>query len=203
MARLQQITVWEEAGPYLQMLRDTVGNDIRPLLVTEGGAPFAIFREVMSYIDYLGYLYTGLGEGKSARRLVQFLEDVSAKVDPSYKTWARVVYQMYRCGPVHEFAPKILQNDRGQTLAWQSYRGGRKNHNDVFYEKPIVVSHLEPLQDNGRPFWWLPVSSDCLVEDLEASIDIFSGLPDHVERIDAWNRAAKRLGPPQSFNFSI
>ncbi len=201
MAEPKQITAWAEAGDYLQMLRNTVGNDIRPLLDTAGGAPFAIFREVMSYIDHLGNLYST--EKTVGERFARFLRDVSAEVDSNYAMWATQIYDMYRCGPVHEFCPKILKNDHGQRLDWFSYRGSRKNQNLELDGRPIIVSHLEPLHNNGTSVWWLPVSSECLVEDLEKSIDTFAGRFDHAERISAWNLAAKRLGKPQPSKFSL
>jgi hypothetical protein len=201
MAKIDHIATWAESGAYLQMLRDTIANDIRPLLATKGGAPFAIFREVMSYIDHLGELYCG--KGQSADRFVLFLTDVFAKIDPNYAIRAQEIYHMYRCGPVHEFCPKILQNDSGQTLAWLSYPRGRKNVPFEPLGKSTTVSHLELLHDRGRSLFYLPMSSACLVDDLDEAIEIFSCSPESVERVTAWNRAAKRLGKPHRCDFSL
>jgi hypothetical protein len=201
MSEPELIKRWEDTGPYLRMLRNTIVNDIRPLLETEGGAPFAIFREVMSYIDHLGDLYCG--KGKSRERFVLFLTDVFAKIDPNYATRAQEIYHMYRCGPVHEFRPKILENDKGQMLAWLSYRGGRKNVKFEPLGDSATVSHLELLHDRVRSLFYLSMSSDCLVDDLDEAIDIFSRSSESVERIAAWNRAAKRLGKAHRCDFSL
>ena len=98
------ISQWPDALPYLSNLAATVNGDIRPLLGTSGGAPFAVSREVLSYVDHLGHLYSG----KSAvgDRTVQYLSNVMSLTDQNYLKRAREIYQMYRCGPVHEFEPK-------------------------------------------------------------------------------------------------
>ena len=59
MAQVPTISKWIEAKPYLENLRGSVEADVRPLLSTPGGAPFAISREVLSYIDHLGHLFSG------------------------------------------------------------------------------------------------------------------------------------------------
>ena len=92
------------------MLKGTVAADIRPLSDVPGHAPFAICREALSYIDYLGHLYSGRGQvGERSR---EFMKQLMAKVDQNYGKRAAELYQMFRCGPVHEFEPKVLENKK-------------------------------------------------------------------------------------------
>jgi hypothetical protein len=110
--------------------------DVQPLLALPGAAPFAINREVFCYIDHLGHLYSGkVGERQVGARFQDYLKEVMCKIDPNYGQRATVIYQMYRNGPVHEFAPKVLKNNKGQLLEWFCYTGGRNNHNSEVPEK--------------------------------------------------------------------
>src|SRR5437764_1458320 len=111
MADVPSIAAWPDARPYLQVLKDSVGADIRPLLATVGAAPFAITREVLSYVDHLGHLYTG--KAPVGQRSRDYLTDVVSRVDPRYAKRAGEIYEMYRCGSVHEFAPKVITNSKG------------------------------------------------------------------------------------------
>src|SRR5882724_5711221 len=115
MADVTTIKVWADARPYLVTLKGTVNADIRPLLATAGAAPFAICREVLSYIDHLGHLYLGrVGAGQVGERSRVYLKQILANVDPNYGKRAGEIYQMFRCGPVHEFEPKVLENKKGE-----------------------------------------------------------------------------------------
>jgi len=110
---------------------------------------------------------------------------------------------MYRCGSVHEFEPKLLANSEGQSLWWACYRGGR--HARVVIEgQEAEVTHLTPLPSAlGGSFFWLPVSTVCLIDDLVASIDCFAQSGPEADRVAAWNRAAQDLGAIVWFEFKI
>ena len=125
MAQVPILTKWQEAGAHLQMLKSTIAADIQPLLNVPGHAPFAICREALSYIDHLGHLYSGRGQGQVGERSREFMKHVMAKVDLNYGRRAAELYQMFRCGPVHEFEPKILENKKGELLVWFCYAGLR------------------------------------------------------------------------------
>lgn len=195
-----KIKVWDEAGIYLDMLAQTVINDVVPLLNTPGGAPHAIAREIFCYIDYLGALYTGKDPAKDELqpvrlRFIKYMKEVMREVDGSYSRWAEVIYNMYRNGPVHEFDPKLLQNKEGKFLGWFSYRGARYNQLVHCEGHSINVSHLNPF-----PSWWdpnfylLPVSTFCLIQDLLSSIEKFKkALREPSARIQPWNEAATIL----------
>lgn len=200
MANVPVIKTWAEARPYLVTLKGTVDADIRPLLATAGAAPFAINREVLSYVDHLGHLYTG--KSKVGQRSKDYLVAMMAKVDPNYAKRAGEIYEMYRCGSVHEFAPKVLTNATGQSLGWLCYKGDRNARMSI-EGREVTVTHLDPLPSTQSGRFWLPVSTVCLIADLEGSIDAFVQAGPEADRVAAWNSAAQQLGAPVPFNFVV
>lgn len=200
MADVPVINAWSEAQPYLQTLKGTVAADIRPLLATVGAAPFAINREVLSYVDHLGHLYTG--KPQVGQRSRDYLVDVMSKADPNYAKRAGEIYEIYRCGSVHEFSPKVITNSKGQSLGWFCYKGERKARINVEGQE-VMVTHLEPLPSAQAGGFWLPVSTVCLIGDLEVSIDHLAQAGSEADRVAAWNRAAQELGAPVTYEFEI
>ena len=199
MAQVPIVSTWQEASAYLQMLKGTVTADIRPLLDVPGHAPFAICREALSYVDHLGHLYSGRGQVGDRSR--EFMKQIMAKVDANYGKRAAELYQMFRCGPVHEFEPKVLENKKGELLAWFCYAGLRVDSFEVDGGK-ISVVHLEPVASTTAGRFWLPVSTKCLVEDLMCSIKVFEKAGSENERVTAWNRAARDLTTPEPYDFT-
>ena len=189
---LSTIQAWPEATTYLTELRDTVRANVRPLLQIPGGAPFSVCREVFCYLDHLGHLFTG--SNQVGQRFTSFLRTVMSTADDGYREWADVIYQMLRNGSVHEFAPKVLENNQGQLLGWGFYGGPR---NDATHGP-----HLR-LRLEAPGLYTLPVSSPCLLDDLEAAIEVFRTLGIENERVTLWNRAARELTVPRPFNFPV
>lgn len=195
MAQVPTVTIWQDAVVYLQRLKGTVIADVRPLLDLPGHAPFAICREVFSYVDHVGHLYSGKdGVGE---RFCLYLKEILKSADARYEERCKEIYQMFRCGPVHEFEPKILENKRGEVLVWLCYAGDR---NDTLEGTTCNVSHLKLIAIDPKTFW-LPVSTKCLIDDLTASIDAFAVAGPEDERITAWNRAARKLAVPEPYDF--
>jgi hypothetical protein len=181
--------------------RETVGRDLRRLLGDQG-APFAICREAVSSIDHHGHLYTG--STQCGPRFRTFMDRILGEVDPNYRRRAGEVYQMYRCGTVHEFEPKVLRNRNGQTLAWLCYQGNRVAQQiDAAEIGPLTVTHLEPVEHVAGQSFWLPVSTNCLLDDLVAAINRFIAAGPEVERVAAWNQAAQELAAPEPFEFTV
>src|SRR5262245_148099 len=121
MAQVLEIGTWEDARPYLENLKRTILADVRPLLDLAEGAPFAVCREVLCYVDHLGHLYSGRqGIREVGNRFKDYLKQMMAlsQIDSNYGKRAEEIYQIYRNGPVHEFEPKILENRKGQLLQW-------------------------------------------------------------------------------------
>jgi len=198
MSKIPNLKEWEDASEYLINLRNTIVNDIQPLLKTEGAAPFAISREVLCYIDHLSHLYTGRTE--VGKRFSIFLNDVASKVDGNYRSRSEEIYRMYRNGTVHEFEPKTLENNKGDLLYWLCYKGERIENlkiEGIEYQ----VTHLIPCGGNGR--YWLPVSTKCFIEDLIEFINLFINSGPKDERKTLWNRAAMELNNPVTYDFKI
>lgn len=181
------------------MLKGTVAADIRPLLDLPGHAPFAICREVLSYVDHLGHLYSGRGQVRDRSR--EFMKQIMAKNDPNYGKRAAELYQMFRCGPVHEFEPKVLKNKKGELLKWFCYAGPRQDSCELD-GKCISVVHLELVAFAASDRFWLPVSTRCLIDDLMCSIEVFERAGPENERITAWNQAARDLTTPEPYDFT-
>ncbi len=201
MAQVPTNSNWQEARPYLDNQRAVVEGDLRPLLA-DHGAPFAICREVVSSIDHLGHLYTG--SSHCGVRFRAFMENVLGDVDPNYRRRAGEVYQVYRCGTVHEFEPKVLENRRGQMLAWLCYRGKRVGEQiRMDWCGEITVTHLEPVAYVAGRTFGLPVSTICLLDDMVAAIDRFILAGPEDKRVMAWNRAARDLTAPEPFDFTV
>jgi hypothetical protein len=199
MAKVTIIQTWQEAGTYLQMLKRTVAADIRPLVDLPGNAPFAVCREVLSYVDHLGHLYCGRGQvGERSR---EYMKRIMARVDPNYGKRAAEIHQMFRCGPVHEFEPKVLENKKGELLLWLCYAGLRVDSFELDGQR-ISAVHLEPVAAAGNKRFWLPVSTRCLIDDLMCSIEVFERTGPEDERITAWNRAARELATPEPHDFT-
>lgn len=200
MADVPVINAWPEARPYLHTLKATVNADIRPLLATAGAAPFAINREVLSYVDHLGHLYTG--KPQVGQRSRDYLVHVMSRVDPNYAKRAGEIYEMYRCGSVHEFAPKVITNSKGQSLGWLCYKGQRRARINVEGQE-VMLTHLESLASSQAGKFWLPVSTVCLIDDVEASMDHLAQAGPEADRVAAWNRAAQQLSAPVVYEFTI
>ena len=198
MTKIPVLNEWNEASEYLINLRSTVVNDIQPLLNTEGAAPFAISREVLCYIDHLSHLYTGRIE--VGKRFSIFMNEVASKVDDNYRSRSEEIYRMYRNGTVHEFEPKTLENNKGYLLYWLCYRGERVENLEIEGSKYQVI-HLVPCGGSGR--YWLPVSTKCFVDDLIEFINLFIKSNQDDERKTFWNRAARELNNPVTYDFKI
>lgn len=212
--KLSVVESWDEARSYLEMLAQTIKDDLCPLLRTKGGAPHTISREVFSYVDYLGALYVGTsgvecnkwdGLARVGIRFKRYLEEVMSKCDEGYKGYSEVIYQMYRNGPIHNFEPRNLRNGN-KLLIWAEYQGSRKGGKlPVDKGRAIIVDHLVPCKlPNGRNTYCLPVSANFLIDDLLNSIHIFkNGLGNPDERVNRWNETAKILSKPKECNFNL
>jgi hypothetical protein len=114
------------------------------------------------------------------------------------------VYQMYRCGTVHEFEPKVLRKKNGQTLAWLCYQGNRTaQHINPPGIGPLTVTHLEPVAHVAGRSFWLPVSTNCLLDDLVAAINRFIASGPEADRVAGWNQAAQELSAPEPCEFTV
>ena len=202
MATLGTIKNWDDARPYLATMKQTILADVRPLLDLPERAPFAVNREVFCYIDHLGHLYSGTW--KNITRFQNYLKQVMCKIDPNYKKRAKEIHEMYRHGPVHQFAPKVLKNKKGQFLGWLCYAGVRNDDNFEDSEIKLIATYLKPMENpTDNEVSYLPVSMLCLIEDFLSSIGEFQKMGAEDARVTAWNRAARELTRPKCFEFVV
>jgi hypothetical protein len=141
-------------------------------------------------------LYTGRTE--VGQRFTNFLKEVASKIDPYYGSRAEEIYRMYRNGTVHEFEPRTLKNNKGELLFWLCYCGERIDNLNI-EGMDYKVTHLVVFGNNGK--YWLPISTKCLIEDLIEFINVFIQSGPEDERRTFWNRAARKLNKPASFDF--
>jgi hypothetical protein len=204
MTQLREIETWRDASIYFENLKKTVLGDIWPLLNVSGATPFAICREVLCYVDHLGHLYSGKnGPRQVGARFKDYLRQVMREIDPYYCKRAGEIYQMYRNGPVHQYAPKVLKNKNGLRLVWHCYNGRRSDNIEIL-GRNLRVTHLE-LVEHPRldKTFCLPVSTVCLIMALVRSIDIFQRDGSENKRLTNWNRAACKLNSPECFEFEV
>jgi hypothetical protein len=186
-----------EAVDYLEMLARTVDLDIMPLLHVKGAAPFSIARQVLCYVDHLG----ALAEGRASTRGMtayakNFIANYLAQVDASYTGGGELLYEMYRHGTVHNFAPQRVAKS-GVTYKWYFHDGARKER--IGSDQ---VQHLQPI---GRPDGsaHLPVSTACLIEDLKTAITLFARDLQHDadgQLLGKWNRHAAFISKPKKLS---
>jgi hypothetical protein len=189
---LTTIKTWPEASVYLQELIDTIDGDVKHLLTARGGAPFAICREVFSYVDHLGHLFSG--EDKVNDRFQAFVKDVMIHARSEYPNWASVLYQMYRNGPIHQFGPKVVRNTKGQRLIWSIYLGAANDQH--------AGPHLQVRGDRSSDYV-LPVSSVALIDDLQSAIRALKTMGPEPVRVARWNKAARRLLKDANCEFQV
>jgi hypothetical protein len=165
-------------------LKVTAENEIEPSVKyghEKGRMNFAVPRLVLSYVDYLGVLYHGYGGSRTTtnRRILSeakyakdFLKDVFGSIDPDYKLHGDLLWEIYRNGAIHLYSPKVLKDKTsGSIIGWITYTGGKVGI--LPDETPVV--HLLPqfLNDNT---WALPLSIDCLYDNLIAAVEKYAEL---------------------------
>ena len=207
--KLHYIDRWLESAGYLDMLINTVKDDLFPLRgkdqggCTDGGAPHAISREFSCYVDYLGALYTGWAEwNKSSDRFAEYLKAVLGEINKAYRQHADLIREMYRNGPVHEFDPKVVFNSSGDKCGWLASVGTSPGCHDFGDGQKIQVYNLTIVAHPNIPkVYWLPVFTSELLDDLIKSINLFkNGVGDLTARVICWNRAVGILNNPVRFN---
>ena len=191
------ITEWQDASVQLNNLKGAIERDLVPLLSTPQGASFTIAREWSCYVDHLGALYSG--SQQASPRFRDYLTFVLGEVDEAYRDLAGVLLHMFRHGTVHEFDPKVLVNQSNQTLGWAMFTTPRReDFIEIEDGRQFFAAHLKitPHPDVGNQFA-LWASTHSLVTDLLASIEVFAnGLGDPTQRVQRWNRVAKKQVSP-------
>lgn len=169
---------------YLQTdLKASVKNDVYPVLQLDkkDGGYFAVPRLVLCYVDFLGALYCGFS-GTNLRRIAtstkarRYLRNVMWMVDPGYRSEADALIEVYRHGTVHLYAPSPLKRTSdNRILEWLAYKGPRRQMLSAGTTSAKWIKHLECHQHDANTDV-LPISINCMYEDLQQSIDEYCGL---------------------------
>jgi hypothetical protein len=198
-------------------LKESIKNDIGPILQPEKeeGGYFGVARLVLCYIDFLGALYGGCEDKTNKRKIATpgkalcFIREVLGSVDRHYKEHqykdhqgkdhdnADLLYEMYRHGTVHLYAPKVLKRKQGgRELQWLLYKGEREKW-VIADRRAVKVRHMQPITKDAESDW-LPVSINCLYDDLNAAIDEFCHRLQHQPELRRrWKSTAKALRDPE------
>lgn len=171
----------EEISEYLLGdLTNSVINDVSPCLSlhSKDGGYFAVPRLVLGYIDYLGNLY--------GTKHKSFLKKIFGIIDPNYKKYGDILWEIYRNGLTHSYQPKTLENE-DQKISWLTYKemGIRLNlRRPIHYKRTseiiqdhyrLSVTHLLPQKMHDY-IWIQPISIVCLYGDLLAAIEKYEYL---------------------------
>lgn len=210
-------TTWIGDNPSPEMaakhLRDVVAATARfetsRLVTPEETAFFGAVRAVMSDLEYVASLYCGW-DGENRRRIqtgaktVRFMEYVvaAASSNDGYARWSRHLYELYRCGLIHQRLPKVLRSEAATTrlLGWA-----------LMYDR---VDRLGPNRDNAEvrhlrlhkvdgDLALLPVSVLAIYEDFFAACEYFAALLEEesaagdAELLTRWWQTWNTLGSPE------
>lgn len=171
----------QEIRRCLDDLTTSAKNDIQPIIQLKNpeGGYFGVPRTVLSYIDYLGALYRGYNGERdrngvrriaTSRKAEHFITEIMSQIDPVYRETGRLLYRMYRHGTVHLYRPNALRRQDGRMIAWISYKGPRQGLVSDGNRLNISAQHCIPIRLTDTEDR-LPVSINCLYDDLLASIE--------------------------------
>lgn len=170
-------------------LQFSIKADLRPLVASDG--LFGVPRQFFCYVDFLGALregptpsttkwkkQQGIPDLATTAKAEKALKELFGPIDAGYDMHAKVLVRMYRHGLVHAFMPRTLvRKSDGQELFWYSYSGRRRCSIEKVYpsESAHAVTHLRVMPHHqGFPNCFvMPVSINCLVEDLNDAINAF------------------------------
>lgn len=120
------------AGLLISLVKKPLEQIVSSLQIENGAIPIesddTILLLVFTYIDLLGYLYTGKRKN-TAENAVQFLRDYLGRIDIRYKQVGGLLYEALRHGLVHLGTPKRILLQNGKTLDFSFARNGRREDN--------------------------------------------------------------------------
>ena len=176
----------QEIRRCLNDLATSARNDIEPIIqpTNPEGGYFGVPRAVLSYIDYLGALYRGYnGEQDrngvrriaTSRKAEHFITEIMSQIDPVYGESGRLLYRMYRHGTVHLYRPNAMRRPDRRIIAWISYKGPREGLVSDGNITDVPARHCKPIRWSDEEDR-LPVSINCLYDDLLSSIERYYGM---------------------------
>lgn len=168
----------------------SANTDIAPIIQPtkpEGGY-FGVPRAVFCYINFLGLLYEGWSGKKKKKKnkkesektdfgtttqAKKYIREVLGEIDELYKINCDVLYDLYRHGTVHIFAPKKMISgvDNKKSIEWLLYKGDRESWQ--YYEsRAKKFRHLRIVEWNNNRYI-LPLSISVLYADLIESLVLY------------------------------
>jgi hypothetical protein len=173
---------------YLQADLDvSIQNDVYPVIQAEkrDGGYFAVPRLVMCYVDFIGALYSGFSAGTNPNNIattakaVKYIDEVMSLVDPLYRQNGKLLVEIYRHGTVHLYSPiSLKRNSDNRILQWEVYKGTRREMLIAGTVAAKWVTHMDIYHYDANNDV-LPISINCLYEDLRQSIDEYCNLLQH------------------------
>ncbi len=108
------------------------------------------------WMDFLGGLYTGNPSPNSKGRITAWLKSpYMLKANTSYKTQAKKLFEGYRNGLVHGYAPEVFHLSYGDVLGHLTESGPGK----VKIEIPTLIDHLiASVEEFGKQLQSLPLT---------------------------------------------
>jgi hypothetical protein len=192
-----------------EVVVETARFETGRLVTPEDTAFFGAVRAVMSDMEYVAALYSGW-DGKNRRRIqtsaktIAFMDEVvaAASGNAGYSTWGPHLYELYRCGLIHQRLPKVLRSHAASTqlLGWalmyhQVDQLGPERGN-------AQIEHLR-LHQVDENLALLPVSALALYQDFLAACQRFATLLEaeraagDAELLTRWHQTWNALGEPE------
>lgn len=183
-------TTWIGDNPSPEMaakhLRDVVAQTARfetgRLVTSQDTAFFGAVRAVMSDLEYVASLYCGW-DGKNRRRIqtaaktISFMDEVVAPTtgNSGYSMYGPHLYELYRCGLIHQRLPKVLTSAtaRTQLLGWALMYARVDGLGPSRGNVEVEHLRLEVVDDDLA---LLPVSVLAIYDDFLAACDSFANL---------------------------
>lgn len=169
-------------------LGKSVTTDIAPIIqpTNPEGGYHGVPRMVLCYIDILGLLFSGWSGKKkkngdkddfaTSPKAKSFIKNVLSKIDNLYQENGDLMYEMYRHGTVHLYAPKKLVSRKypKKSVEWLIFKGERE-HWDYYENRAVKFRHLQIIEwDKDR--YVLPISINVLYSDLIVSIGLYRNM---------------------------
>ncbi len=223
MALHKDMKLFEMKKFLTEEVKEQILFEIAPILhlaYSQGGY-FGVPRQILCIVDFLGGLYNGFdpqkdtykkkinGKEKTIKKIattkkaIEFTTKIFGEIDENYKLNGHYLFYMYRHGVVHTYQPKELRLKNGEIISWLPYKGGRVDAQvsagDILFQN---VNHLVLLRHKVFPGkLFLPVSTQCLYNDLLSTIDIY------VKKLEAdeglqkkWISAANEISEPEDYD---
>ena len=191
------------------VVAETTRFETGRLVTPEDTALFGAVRAVMSDMEYVASLYCGWdGENRrqiqTAAKTITFMAEVMAEPtgNPGYSAYGRHLYDLYRCGLIHQRVPKVLRSENASTLLLGWALMYHRTDQLGAHRGNAEVEHLR-LRVIDNDLALLPVSVVAIYEDFLAACEHFAALLEAEaatggsQLLTRWWRTWNALGSPE------